>query len=224
MNSAAHSPPRPLNTVSGSPSAQPAPDDAQEERCGDQENDQQDKEGDRMREGEPQPERDHGVLGERRGPVAERLRRGVDRRARARLGEMHAGGERAAEDRRGEGHRRIGVAEHRRGERRARGNADEAVHGIPEAVEPGQLVGEELHRAHEAARGEDQRVLEQAQVLRQLEPAQRAGEAEGEDHRVGAQAAAPRERRSDREVRQVPLQELHYIVAPMVHGANSSSP
>jgi hypothetical protein len=66
-------------------------------------------------------------------------------------------------------------------------------------------------------------VLQQAQVFGQLEPAERAGEAEREDHRVGAKAAAPRERGGDRDVRQVPF-EVHYIVAPMVHGANSSSP
>ena len=66
-------------------------------------------------------------------------------------------------------------------------------------------------------------MLEQAQVRRKLEPAGGAGEAEGEDHCVGAKAAAPCERRGDRDVRQVPG-EVHYIVAPMVHGANSSSP
>jgi hypothetical protein len=87
----------------------------------------------------------------------------------------------------------------------------------------GSLSAKNSTAGHETARAEHDRVLEHAQVLRKLEPARGAGKAEREDHRVGAKAAAPRERGRDRDVRQVPG-EIHYIVAPMVHGANSSSP
>ena len=66
-------------------------------------------------------------------------------------------------------------------------------------------------------------MLQQLQMLGKLDPAERAGEADGEEHGVGAQPAPPGERRGDRDVGEV-SREVHYIVAPMVHGANSSSP
>ena len=55
-----------------------------------------------MVEREPQHRADGELLAERRRPVRERLRRRVDHRAAARLGEVAAGRERAAEDRRGQ--------------------------------------------------------------------------------------------------------------------------
>src|SRR5688572_24499390 len=66
-------------------------------------------------------------------------------------------------------------------------------------------------------------MLQEAQVLGQLEPAQFAGQADEENDEIGAQPCAPCQRCSDGEGGEV-LDRIHYMVAPTTQGANSSSP
>ena len=83
---------------------------------------------------------------------------------------MHRGGDAAPEDRCRNRDRGAGIAEDRCGKRCAGRDADEAVNGIPDAVQPRQLVREELHACHEAARPKHERMLQDAQVSRKLDP------------------------------------------------------
>src|SRR5664279_3628422 len=120
---------------------------------------------------------------------------------------MAGRGERAAEQRGDDRPRGVVAAEHRRGEHGAGGDADQGVQRVPDAVEAGDLVDEELDEEHDAAGAEQPRALEQVQSRRQVDPAERAGGTGEKDNGVQAQAARPAERSGDGdEVRQV---EVH---------------
>src|SRR5204862_82978 len=104
---------------------------------------------------------------------------------------------------------RLVAAEDGAGERRAGGDANEGVDRIPDAVEPGDLVDEELDEQHHAAGAEDDRVREHVQVAGQGDPAEPAGQAGDEDDGVEAQPARPAERGSDGD--QLGQVELHVL-------------
>jgi hypothetical protein len=78
-------------------------------------------------------------------------------------------------------------------ERRARGNADDGVHHVPEAVDARDLVGEELDEEHQAAGAEQPGRLQQGEACRQLHPAEGAGKPGQEKHGIEAQPAGPAE-------------------------------
>ena len=127
-------------------------------------------------------------------------------RPAARLREVAAGGERAAEDRCSERHRTGRIAENARGECRAGGNADEGLHDIPERIDARHLVRKKLDEAHEPCGHEHQRMRERREARRQIHEAQVAGRADDEQHRVEPQSARDAERTG--EGQQLPRVEI----------------
>ena len=85
------------------------------------------------------------------------------------------------------------LAHHRRRQRRAGRDADEGVHGIPQRVEPGQLVGKELDHQQHAGNPQHQRMGQHAKAAGQLYTGKARQCAEHEDQRVEAQPAGPAE-------------------------------
>ena len=88
-------------------------------------------------------------------------------------------------------------AEYARRQRRAGRDAQQRVQQVPQRVDAGNLVGEELDEEHHAAGHEHHRMLQQAEPGRQFDPAHPARHAGQEEHRVEAQAAGPAERGGD---------------------------
>ena len=84
-------------------------------------------------------------------PVRERLGRGVGGDARRRLGHVRDRGHAAAEQRRRGLRAGRRLAERRHRDERAAERTNHRVHGVPDRVDPGHLVGDELD--HVAARG-----------------------------------------------------------------------
>src|SRR5687768_18273359 len=118
---------------------------------------------------------------------------------------MRPGRKRTAQNRRRGGNRGARITEHCRYERRAGRDADEGVRSVPDAVQPWQLVGEELDERHEAARREHERVLEDVEVAGELQVAEIARQPDDEDDRISAQPGAPSEGGGERELGQAHL-------------------
>ena len=131
------------------------------------------------------------VLAERRGPVRERLRRRVDQRAAAGLGEVAAAASVPPTMAAATIQARRRIAEDARRERGARGNANERLHEIPHRIDARDLVGEELHEAHEARRREHERMREHGKAAGQVDPVQKPSPPSDEQHGVEAHAAGP---------------------------------
>src|SRR5690606_37672797 len=125
---------------------------------------------------------DHeGVLGDRRDPVAGRLRRGVEQGPGAGLQCMA-------------GHRRAGAGGPCPG-----GDAGEGLQQVPGRIHAGDLVGEELRQRQRARGAEHPPRLRRLQRRRQLDPAQESGQAHTEHGQVGADPRHPGQEQADHE-------------------------
>ncbi len=71
-------------------------------------------------------------------------------------------------------HRRARVAERGDGDERAADRPDHRVHRVPHRVHPRHLVGDELDDVEHERRADDQVVVEDAELLRQLTPSRSA--------------------------------------------------
>src|SRR5450631_743596 len=139
------------------------------------------------------------VLTEGRHPIRDRLGRGIDDGTRSGLGEVAAGSQRAADDRRGDGPSRRRIAEYACRQRCTRGDANDGVDEIPHRVEARNLVRKKLDEDHEAGRREHHRMRQDLQMLRQIEPAGVADRADDEQHGVQTDSAGPAERSRERD-------------------------
>src|SRR4029079_11272310 len=72
---------------------------------------------------------------------------------------------------------------------RARRDADQRVHGIPQRIDAGNLVGKEFDEAHETRGREHQRMRERREPRRKVDPAEETRCADDEKHRVEAKPA-----------------------------------
>ena len=100
--------------------------------------------------------------------------------------------------------RREGVRGVRRGgpgEERRRRHADERVHRVPDRVEVGNLVGEELDEVEQARGHDDPRVRENRELAGQAQRARASQESQHGDRRVEAQARGERGAREQAEER-----------------------
>ena len=123
--------------------------------------------------------------------LRERLGRGVRGEARSGLGEVRSGGDRSAQQSGGDGDGETVVARDAGGQQRARGNADEGVHRVPERIEPGDLVGEEFHEDEDRGCRDHIRMGEHGQLVRQVDVAVARAEPQHEQHDVEPDAACP---------------------------------
>ncbi len=133
----------------------------------------------------------HDVLAQAERPVGHRLRRRVGQHPRARLGEVAARGERAAEQRADElGLRRQRTHGARREQRTGR-DPHEAVQNVPAGVHAGDLVRHELDAVHDGGGGQDEGMLQDLEVGGQVDGAGRAHPPEHERRGVEIDAARP---------------------------------
>ena len=84
-------------------------------------------------------------------------------------------------------------------EKRARGDSDQGVHEIPNGIDAGQLVGQELDERECAADTQHHRRLRQCDRLRQIHPAEIAGEPDPENREVHTYAGQPGQHDAQRE-------------------------
>ena len=111
-------------------------------------------------------ETDHeDVLGETERPVRERLRRRIRHDTRARFRQVRRQRDGTTEQGRQGLRRRRCVAERRDGNEGAAERPHDGVQGVPHRVDPGHLVGYELHAVHDECDADDPWVLEHAELL-----------------------------------------------------------
>ena len=139
------------------------------------------------------------VLGERSGPVAEGLRRSVDRRPPAGLGEVRAGGDGSAQQARGEREPGIVGADGVGSQQRARRHAHEGVHRVPQRVEAGDLVDEELDGEERARDRHYHRMAQHLEARGQRRRSNVVDYSEKKQHRVEPHAARPAQARHERD-------------------------
>jgi hypothetical protein len=109
----------------------------------------------------PQAAEHHAFLAKRGQPVGERLGRGVDRQPAAGLGEMRAGGDRAADQASRNHPRRINITQRKSRQQGTGRNANEGLETVPERIEGRNLVGDQLGESQDAGdRADHQRVLQ----------------------------------------------------------------
>lgn len=121
------------------------------------------------------------ILGAREGDIRDGLRAGGDGRANGGFGavgdQRDGGSEGGGEDLHLGRELRTGVIRDESGD----GNADEGVEGVPEEVEAGDLVGDELGQEHGGAGGEDPGMAERVETWGQRHPMGAGQEAECQD-------------------------------------------
>ena len=66
---------------------------------------------------------------------------------------------------------RRGVAERGDGNHRAAHRPNQRVHGIPDRIDPRNLVGDELDEIQDRRRADDPRIVEDLELIGQLDPA-----------------------------------------------------
>ena len=135
-------------------------------------------------------------------PVRERLRARVGRRARPGLGEMCACRQRSAEERRQALDRRAGVAERSDRDDGSANRPDDRVDRIPDRIHPRNLVGDELDDVEDERDADHDIVVEDAELLGKVDPAESLGEAEDRDRRVQVDAGGERETHGPTEERE----------------------
>ncbi|MCK7518985.1 MAG: hypothetical protein MZV64_15305 [Ignavibacteriales bacterium] len=128
-------------------SLEPADDDGREHADEAQQHDHDDEGRHRVLEGHQTQTHNEDVFPEAEQPVGERLRAGVGHHARAGLRDVGAAGHDAAQQRRQAGHRGRRLPERRDRNQRTSDRTDEGVQGVPDRVDPGDFVGEELDGA-----------------------------------------------------------------------------
>ena len=75
--------------------------------------------------------------------------------------------------------------------------------GIPDTVQNGHFVGEQLDHCHQAGSTNDQRVLQDFQVSGQVPVAQRAGKAECKHNEIESQTGTPGQGRGNGQLGQM---------------------
>ena len=99
---------------------------------------------DRVGDGQREQPAGRDILHRRDGDVGIRLGAGIDQGARSGLAGMGDGRRAAAKEEADDLPRRIAAIDDREAEQRPAQRPDEAVHRIPRAIDPGDLVGEEF--------------------------------------------------------------------------------
>jgi len=163
---------------------------------------QQHQEHPRMLEGEEQTRQHHAVLGETGQPVADRLRRVIDRRPRAGLGQMRAGSDRTADQGGRQLCARAVVVERTPRQQHARRNTHEGLQGIPQRVEGRHLVGDELADRQHARRPQHPVGFDQGQRLRQRDVVEAREQSDQQYRGVQANARGPGQAPGDRDLGQ----------------------
>jgi hypothetical protein len=103
-----------------------------------------------MLERYPHPGGNQGVFKQAQSNVRERLRAVIYRQSRCRFRAVASQRNAAANHDQHGLHHRVEVSEGCRSQHRCSDGADEGVERVPKAVEPGNLVGRELHQARQA--------------------------------------------------------------------------